>query len=118
MIDYESNAQIFTKNIDLLEDQGYDLYQEKDAYPKEQYEHKQSLIEKEINDWIECIHMIHRRASYHGITLSSEVVMYLQENNTSSKNYGNCKICKCNIHNGRHYHDHYNHEHLLTINDC
>ena len=117
MIDYESNAQIFTKNIDLLEEQGYELYQDKDAYPEVQYEYKQSNINKEINDWIECIHMIMVRASYQGITLSPYVVGYLQERNTDSDNYDNCKICKCNIHNGRHY-NHHNYEHLLTINDC
>lgn len=118
MIDYESNAKVFTDNIDYLESLGYDLYQERNAYPKEMYDVKQLGIANEINDYIECIHMIMDRASYQGITLSPDIVMYLQERNTNSKNLDNCKICKCNIHNGIHYHDHFNHEHLLTINDC
>ena len=118
MIDYESNAKVFTNNIDYLEELGYELYQERNAYPKEIYDVKQLHIDNEINDYIECIHMIMDRASYQGITLSTDVVMYLQERNTNSKNLDNCKICKCNIDNGIHYTHHYNKEHLLTINDC
>jgi hypothetical protein len=117
-IETDKVTKTLVKHYDDLMECGWELGYECDAYEEQEYRDLQQSLSDEMLKDVHRLHNIYEEATRHGITLHKHAIACMQENNTSSKNYGNCKICKCNIHNGRHYHDHYNHEHLLTINDC
>ena len=103
MVTYHELAKIITDIIDDLEETGYELHLEKTAYPESEYKVLQSNISKEINDYVECLHMIIRNAKrYHNIRIGDMQIAYLEETLTSSPNYGKCKICKFDM--NHHFH--------------